>query len=210
MLGRKKGRRRMLILSKVSMLVLKDTGMYKQLLCKASKSKFSSLACQARHFFWLVHQTSKERSFTGDLPRAAQGLYKLWETQRINSPVTPAMFCLCALHQKKASYRNLQLISSVLDPGYCWNTALYRFHLCGRHWGFGSAQSPNVRTGSFRVSLEVIITSARYVVHTEAQQTLSQCHSIDTVPVLEVFGSPENSHNFFKLTRWSNMRKPAR
>lgn len=45
----------------------KDTGMYKQLLCEESEGKFSSLACRARHFFRLVHETSEERSFVGGL-----------------------------------------------------------------------------------------------------------------------------------------------
>lgn len=118
---------------------LKDTDIYKQLLCEESESKFSSLAHQA-----------------------IQRLYRLWETRRINATVMPEMSPPCALH-KKESYRNLQLVSSVLHPGYCLKTALYRFYLRGRQWGFRSAKSPDVRIRAFGVSLGVIITSGRYV-----------------------------------------------
>lgn len=50
-------------------------------------------------------------------------------------------------------------------------------------------------------SLDIIITSGRHITHTEVQETHSQCHSIDTIPVLQIFGSPKRSHNCFKLTR---------
>lgn len=65
------------------------------------------------------------------MPRAIEGLHKLWETQRINTAVMPEMSLPCALH-KKESYGNLQLISSRLHPGYCLKTELYRFNLHGR------------------------------------------------------------------------------
>lgn len=85
------------------------------------------------------------------MPRAIQGLYKLWETQRINTTVMPEMPPPYAVHKNK-SYRNLQLISSMLHPDYCLKTALYRFYLHGGQWGFRSATSPNVRIRPFRVS----------------------------------------------------------
>lgn len=68
-----------------------------------------------------------------------------------NTTVTPEMSPLRTLH-KTRSYRRLQLISSMLRPGYWLKTALDRFYLHAGQWGFRSSKSPNASICPFRVS----------------------------------------------------------